>query len=233
MEQYLRSFISYQQDDWPDWLPSAEFSSNNHSSSSTNVAPFFANYGYHPTMGIEPPKVIDKTATTQRSRLQIEDADKFANKMNQLHYFLREEMTYAQAIQEDYANKKRIPAPNYKVGDYVFVDAKNLRSERPSKKLDFKSYGPYLIDKIIGPYAYRLSLPPDSNAHPVFHVNKLRLAPDDPLPGQRLPPPPPLRVSDITDEWEYEVDEILDSRLFGRWKNLKYLVQFRGEEASW
>lgn len=139
-------------------------------------------------MGIEPPQVRDKTATTQRSRLQIEGADKFANKMNQLHHFLHEEMTFAQAIQEDYANRKRIPAPNYKVGDYVFVDAKNLRSERPSKKLDFKSYGPCRIDRIIGSYAYRLSLPPDSNAHPVFHVNKLRLGPDDPLPGQRLPP---------------------------------------------
>lgn len=30
-----------------------------------------------------------------------------------------------------------------------------------------------------------------------------------------------------------KVDEILDSRLFGRWKHLKYLVQFRGVEASW
>ena len=98
-------------------------------------------------------------------------------------------MTYAQAIQEDHANRKRNLAPKYKVGDYVFVDAKNLRSERPSKKLDFKSYGPYLVDRIISPYAYQLSLPPDSNAHPVFHVNKLRIAPDDLLPGQRLPPP--------------------------------------------
>ncbi len=37
----------------------------------------------------------------------------------------------------------------------------------------------------------------------------------------------------MTDKWEFEVDEILDSRLFGRWKNLKYLVQFCSEEASW
>lgn len=32
MEKYLRSFVSYQQDDWLGWLPSAEFSSNNHNS---------------------------------------------------------------------------------------------------------------------------------------------------------------------------------------------------------
>lgn len=95
MEQYLRLFISYKQDGWPDWLPSAEFSSYNHSSSSIYISPFFASYGYHPAMGIELPRLIDKTTTTQRSRLQIEDADKFANKMNQPHQFLREEMTYA------------------------------------------------------------------------------------------------------------------------------------------
>lgn len=98
--------------------------------------------------------MIDKTAITQRSRLQIDDTDKFANKMNQLYYFFCKEMTYTQAIQKDYTNKKQILAPNYKVGDYIFVDAKNLCSEQLSKKLDFKSYGPYLINKIIGPYAY-------------------------------------------------------------------------------
>lgn len=66
-------------------------------------------------------------------------------------------------------------------------------------------------------------------------MNKLRLAPNDSLPGQQLPPPPLLKVSDITEEWEYEVDEILNARLFGRWKHLKYLVQSRGgqRERSW
>lgn len=233
MEQYLRSFVSYQQDDWPDWLPSAEFSANNHGSATTNVSPFFANYGFHPRMGIEPLPETSLQPISQRAMLQIEDADRFAEKMKQLHKFLREEITYAQALQEDYANKKRIPAPAYQVGARVFVDAQNLRSERPSRKLDLKSYGPYPIVKIISPYAYQLSLPPESNAHPVFHVNKLRLASNDPIPGQNPQPPPPLKVSDITDEWEYEVEEILDSRLFGRWKNLKYLVQFRGEATSW
>ena len=48
MKQYLRAFISYQQDDWPSWLPVAEFVSNNTMSEATKVTPFFANKEYHP-----------------------------------------------------------------------------------------------------------------------------------------------------------------------------------------
>lgn len=59
------------------------------------MALFFANYGYHPTIGIKLSKIIDKTAITQKSKLYIEDANKFVNKMNKLHYFFCKEMTYA------------------------------------------------------------------------------------------------------------------------------------------
>lgn len=93
---------------------------------------------------------------------------RFGEKMKKLHEFLREEMTYAQAMQEQYANQNRNPAPNYQIGDYVFVDATYLRSDRPSKKLDFKSYGLYPILKRISPYAYQLGLPTESNARQVF-----------------------------------------------------------------
>lgn len=43
---------------------------------------------------------------------------------------------------------------NYKIGDCIFIDKNNFRSEQPFKKLDFKSYDPYFIDKIISPYIY-------------------------------------------------------------------------------
>jgi len=48
MEQYLQSYVNYLQDDWADWLPIAEFASNNHISDTTAVSPFFANLGYDP-----------------------------------------------------------------------------------------------------------------------------------------------------------------------------------------
>jgi hypothetical protein len=48
LEQYLRCFINYQQDDWVDFLHLAEFSHNNSVYSSIGFSPFFVNIGYHP-----------------------------------------------------------------------------------------------------------------------------------------------------------------------------------------
>jgi hypothetical protein len=48
LEQYLRCFINYKQDDWIDFLYMAEFSYNNSIHSSTGYTPFFANTGCHP-----------------------------------------------------------------------------------------------------------------------------------------------------------------------------------------
>jgi hypothetical protein len=50
METYLRMFCSHRQDDWVDLLLTAEFAYNNHHHLSINMTPFFANYGYHPTL---------------------------------------------------------------------------------------------------------------------------------------------------------------------------------------
>src|ERR1700677_3163012 len=48
IEQYLRVFCSYQQDDWCPLLPSCEFAYNNSITSTTGMTPFFANSGRHP-----------------------------------------------------------------------------------------------------------------------------------------------------------------------------------------
>lgn len=48
LEDFLRCFVSYQQEDWSDWLPLAKFTYNNHTLSSSRVSPFFATYGFHP-----------------------------------------------------------------------------------------------------------------------------------------------------------------------------------------
>jgi hypothetical protein len=54
MEQYLRAYVNYQQDNWAQYLPLAEFTANNHVSETTGLLPFFMNYGMHPKLNFEP-----------------------------------------------------------------------------------------------------------------------------------------------------------------------------------
>ena len=53
-------------------------------------------------------------------------------------------------------DQNRGEAVSYQVGDKVWLDGKDIKSDRPSKKLDDKRYGPFKIIKIIGPNAYRI-----------------------------------------------------------------------------
>ncbi|GLB45123.1 putative retrotransposable element tf2 155 kda protein type 1-like [Lyophyllum shimeji] len=71
-----------------------------------------------------------------------------------------------------------------------------------------------------------------SHLHPVFNAVKLRLAPPDPILGRRArPPPPPTLINN--KEW-FDVEDILDSRIFHR--KLQYKVKWKGysyEDTSW
>ena len=54
LEQYLRIYSNYQQDNWSELLSLAEFSYNNAPSATTGVSPFFANKGYHLNITVYP-----------------------------------------------------------------------------------------------------------------------------------------------------------------------------------
>jgi hypothetical protein len=48
LKQYLRMFCNYEQDNWRDLLPLAEYAYNNSITSATGLSPFYANYDFHP-----------------------------------------------------------------------------------------------------------------------------------------------------------------------------------------
>jgi hypothetical protein len=177
MEQYIRSYVNYLQDDWHQWLPLAEFANNNHDSETTGISPFFADTGYHPRMGFEPP-------VAREGRPTIE-ANEFATHMQEIVDHCQEEMTLAQAIYAGHADNHRDPAPDYQLGDMVFLDCRNLRTHRPSRKLDFKNQGPFRVVERVSPYAYKLDLPNTMQVHPVFHASLLSPAGTNPHPGHQ------------------------------------------------
>ena len=49
LKAYLYTYVSYQQDDWVNYLPLTEFTFNNNINLSTNMSPFFTNIGFHPS----------------------------------------------------------------------------------------------------------------------------------------------------------------------------------------
>ena len=48
LEQYLRTYCSWNQKNWVELLPYAEFCYNNTVHSSTKLTPFYASFVYHP-----------------------------------------------------------------------------------------------------------------------------------------------------------------------------------------
>ena len=219
MEQYLRSYVNYLQDDWSSWLPLAEFAANNHSSEATNLSPFFALHGYHP-------RATTSLLPATEPIPGDPDALAAATAIQDIHDHLRAEMGRAQTIQAEGGNRRRTPAPVFRPGDRVWLDARNIKTRKPSVKLDHRRLGPYELIESVGTSAVRLRLPATVQLHPVFHVSLLEHAADNLYPGQIAPPPPPIIV-DGEEEWE--VETIMASRL--HYNRLQYLVKWKGYDA--
>jgi hypothetical protein len=238
MEHYLRCYVDYAQDNWAELLPGAEFAANNHCSESTGITPFFANKGYHPRMGFEPPESAVTRDLGPHHRIDVQSANQFADRMDKVLEFCKDAMCVAQARQEEAANRRRTPAPAYKVGDKVYLDMRNVKTLRPSKKLDVKNEGPFSVAEAINSHAYRLALPKEWKIHDVFHVSRLRLDSNDPLPGQTPTNPNPVPVAnedgnETHDEWHFK--RILNSRVVGRGRTQRpqYFVEWTNYAPSW
>jgi hypothetical protein len=218
MEQYLRCYVNYLQDDWADWLPLAEFAANNQASETTGVSPVFGMYGLDPRSQFDLSPATANDPDDQRARAT-------ATTLAEIHDHLRTEMHRAQLRHQESADANSLPAPRYQVGDMVWIDGRNWKTRRPAYKLDNKRHGPFRIRDIISLHALRLDLPPEVRVHKVVPTVLLERATNDPYPGQRIPPPPPVEV-DGEEEWE--VEQILDSRIHRR--RLQYLVKWTGHD---
>ena len=148
VEQYLRLFINFQQDNWADWLPCAVFAYNNKANTSTGYSPFFINYGWHPNTGANTRKEV-------KSQSAIEFTQELAKIWEETECALK---ILAEQMKKFY-DRKQGNACVYKPGDKVWLKNQNIATDCPSKKLDDCCYGPFEILKQIGEAAYKLKLP--------------------------------------------------------------------------
>jgi transposase InsO family protein len=219
IEQFLRGYVNYYQDDWASWLAVGEFALNRGLSTATGMAPFFANYGWFPRLSFD-------TVTETHQELAQDD---FVERLREINEFCRHSIEKTQQAQIQQANRHRRPA-QMKVGDRVFLSTKNIRTERPSRKLENKWIGPFDVKEQAGNDAFRLALPATMKIHPEFHSSFLQRAAGDPYKGQQQSEQGPIIVND-QEEWELE--EILAARLSKG--QLQYRVKWIGfdEDYTW
>ena len=220
LEDYLRFFVSHRQNDWVDLLPMAEFAYNNSVSASTGVSPFLMQYGSHPRM----------TANMPRSE-QVPAAEELATKLKSISEEASAMLKISAERYKENANNERKEQPPFKVGDKVWLNRKNIVTDRPTAKLDYRRLGPYKIKERIGDRAFRLILPKTLKVHDVFHVSMLEPWKED-KHGRELIPLPPV-VSREGQE-EYEVERVINSRI--RRGSLEFLIRWKGygpEEDTW
>jgi len=154
LEHYLRTYCMWDQDDSVDLLPFAEFCYNNTVHTATKQTPFFAAYHQHPENNFKNPRDNATESNNPEAVKTVEDLDAMREAM-------RENLKAAQTRMANYYNQKVANTePQFKVGDWVMVNTKNIKTKRPSKKLDYKLRGKFEIENLCGTNAYKLKLPP-------------------------------------------------------------------------
>jgi len=164
LEQYLRMFIDHRQEQWPEWLGTAEFAYNNKVHSSTRILPFKANYRQDPRMGFK-----------GRKKGKYVGAEKFVEKMKEIQ---EEAKAVLRKVQEDmrkYVDRKRLDADEYKVGDLVMLSTKDLKYQmvgRRTEKLIERFVSPYRVKEIVSSNAVKLELPSTVKIHLVCRTGR-------------------------------------------------------------
>src|SRR5450755_5192120 len=218
LEQYLRHYVNYQQDNWVVLLLTAQLAYNSTSTSTTGISPFFANYGYNPSTSL---KARGMVKVAEKAKITVK-------KLKDLHQELTRDIEWMSLRFSLYYNSKRLEGPRLREGDQVYLLRRNIKTVRPSDKLDHKKFNPFKIIRNIKDISFELQFPPTMKIHPVFHISLLE--PADPNIPQGLTP----EIHPDSQELEDEVVKILNVRKArGR---LQWLVKWLGygnEHNTW
>jgi len=211
LEQYLRVFIDYRQEQWLDWLGTVEFTYNNKIHTAIKISPFKANYGQDPRMGFE-----------GRRKGKYEAAGKFVERMKKIQEEAKAALGKAQEEMKKFANRRQGEGEEYKVGDLVLLSMKDLKWQmkgRRSEKLTECFVGPYKVKGIVSSNVIELELPKSIKIHPVVNVSKVQLYKPQ-VEGQKKIPP---KLVIIEGEEEFKVEKILNKRMIR--EKEKFLVR--------
>jgi len=165
LEQYLRVFIDHRQEQWPDWLGTAEFAYNNKIHTTTKILPFKANYGQDPRMGFE-----------GRRKRKYEVVGKFVERIKKIQEEAKAALGKVQEEMKKFVNRRQREEEEYRVGNLVLLSTKDLKWQikgRRSEKLTEHFVGPYKVKEIVSSNTIELELPKFIRIYPVVNISRV------------------------------------------------------------
>src|SRR5437588_823182 len=124
----------------------------------TKTTPFYANYGFHPKM-MWPTEFETKNPTSSV----------YGHWLKFVHIKIADTLEETKRQMGKYYEQGKQDLPNMLIGDLVMLNAKNIRTKRPTKKLALKFFGSFKILEKIGTRSYRLELDHRRRIHNLFH----------------------------------------------------------------
>ena len=106
----------------------------------------------------------------------------------------------------------------YNAENKIYLNARNIKTKRSSKKLDYKYYDSYTIEHSMSKNAYKLILFSSmKNIHDVFHVFLLKSYRDDHENEKSS-------LIELNEKEQWEIEKILNSKV--RYEKLNYLIKW-------
>ena len=158
-------YINHRQNNWAEWLATAEFAFNNKVHTATKLLPFQINYGREPRIGFD-----------IRKKRKNEKAEEFVREIKERHEEARAALVKLQEEMKRQANRSRKEAEKYRVGDKILISTKDFSMElmkRATKKLMKKFIGPYVVRKIVLENTVELELSASLRIYPVVNVRRI------------------------------------------------------------
>src|SRR6266404_2923298 len=208
LEQYLQIFGNGAQTDWAKWLPLAQYMHNAWPSATTGKSPFELIMGHMPYAHVGKshslaPAINSRLAQTKAMRKAAQQA-----------------ITHAQQI-----TIRVTKYEPFEEGQKVWLEVTHLKTTYPTAKLGPRRYRPFKITKKLSHMVYQLRIPQQWKIHDVFHTALLTPYKETEEHGPNYHEPPP---DVIEGKPEWEVEQIVGARCFGRSRRLQYRVRWTG-----
>lgn len=165
VENYIRCYCNYHQDNWDELLPAAGFACNSGENKDLGMSPFEMDLGWNPESPLDNLSDKEEKNTTLnefKSNLEtsLEDAV-YEYKISKAGQGARSSIKY---------NPRA-----YKVGGKLWLNNTLFRysysKSQESNKLSSKRFGPFIVTRLIGKNAVELELPDHIKIPEVLHVS--------------------------------------------------------------